>query len=361
MHPILKQNTSLALYLLGWALMGVLVAVVIAGTNPDLWPVATALAVPLTLVYAFICLAAWYVCLANPLPRTPIGRVVASQLAGGLLSTGLWLLIAQMWARLLTRLPHLAQADELFVDHQLLLLAAGILFYLLAATFNYLLLAFEASRRSRQEALELEVLAREAELQAFRNQIDPHFLFNCLNSISSLCGSDPAAARHTAVRLGDFLRASLRLGSNDTIPLSEELRLCSAYLDVERVRFGERLDYHQEIDDACLPVELPALLLQPLLENALKHGVAHLVDGGEVRLRCEPQGDDLLIAVSNACDPGRPRKSGTGIGLSNVRKRLKLRYDSEARMEVVEESSSFEVRIRLPAKASQAPLEVAHG
>ncbi len=341
MHPILKDKASLALYLFGWALVGALLALVIAGNRAELWPSAVLLTVPLTLVYAFVCLASWYLCLANPVPGTPLVRVVGSQLAAALLSTGLLLLLGRAWSRV-------SASESLFGEHRLLLFAAGILLYLLAATLGYLLIAFESSRKARQEALELEVLAREAELQAFRTQIDPHFLFNCLNSISSLCGSDPTAARHTAVRLGDFLRASLKLGSDDTIPLEEELQLCSAYLDVERVRFQDRLVYRQEIEKSCLRERLPALLLQPLLENALKHGIAHLLEGGEVALECRRNGRDLVISLVNSCDPARPRSRGAGIGLANVRGRLALLYGNRASLAVTEKEESFGVEIRLP-------------
>ena len=362
MHPILKEKSGLALYLVGWALVGILLAFVIAGGAPELWLVALALAVPITVIYAFVSLAAWYVCVANPVPRTPIARVIGSQLAGGLLSSGLLLLLGRSWAALVGKLPRAEAADELFAQHLLLFFAAGILLYLLAATLSYLLLAFESSRKTARQALELEVLAREAELQAFRTQIDPHFLFNCLNSISSLCGSDPAAARHTAVRLGEFLRASLQLGSNDTIPLAEELRLCSAYLDVERVRFGERLRYQQAIDDDCLTARVPALLLQPLLENALKHGIAHLIEGGEVALLCERDDDRLKISVRNSCDPDRPRNTGTGIGIANVRGRLALLYGNRASLAASEEAGDFAVDIRLPVEEGRvSERQVAHG
>ena len=109
------------------------------------------------------------------------------------------------------------------------------------------------------------------------------FLFNCLNSISALCGSDPLAARRMSTRLGQFLRSSLKLSATDKIPLTEELELARAYLEVEGVRYGDRLTFVEEIEPTCEEIEIPALLLQPLLENALKHGIAHLVNGGTVR------------------------------------------------------------------------------
>lgn len=360
MHPILRERTSLVLYLFGWALMGALMAFVIAGSDRTLWASAAAITLPLTLFYAFVCLAAWYVCLANPVPETPAMRVLGTQLAAAVLSTVLWILLGTAWARFVAQLPQLAEVDLIYAQNRQLFFAAGILLYLLAATLSYLLVAFEASRQAQQKALELEVLAREAELQAFRTQIDPHFLFNCLNSISSLCGSDPEAARHTAVRLGEFLRSSLNLGSHDTIPLSEELELCAAYLDVERVRFGDRLSYREAVAEDCLKARIPALLLQPLFENALKHGIAHLLEGGEVALECSRRDDTLLLRMSNTSDPDRPRDTGSGIGLANVEGRLKLLYGRDASLQTAEDDKSFQVEIRLPILEGSRREEPVH-
>ncbi len=211
-----------------------------------------------------------------------------------------------------------------------------------------MLLAFEVSRRAESRALELRAVAREAELEALRTQIDPHFIFNCLNSISSLCGTDPDAARRAAIRLGEFLRASLKLAANKTIPLSEEQRLAAAYLDVERVRFGNRLTYEDRLSPDCLANRVPALILQPLLENALKHGIAHLIDGGTVRIAAEMNGNSMRLEVVNPCDPDRPRVTSTGIGLANVRNRLRLFYDGRASITTRDLGDSFHVEIVLP-------------
>lgn len=360
MHPILKERTSLALYLVGWGLIGGLLAFVIAGSDASRWAAAAPLTLPLAVLYAFICLGAWYICLANPVPPTAIYRVVGTHFLASFLSTGLWLFLGRAWARLLGQVPAFADASTLFDEQRPLFFSAGVLLYLLTATLSYLLLASDASRKARQKALELEVLAREAELQAFRTQIDPHFLFNCLNSISSLCGSDPEAARHTTVRLGEFLRSSLRLGAHDAIPLREELELCAAYLDVERVRFGDRLTYSERVEEGCGEARVPALLLQPLFENALKHGIAHLLDGGEISLECRRSGDELVLTVRNTSDPDRPRETGSGIGLANVEGRLALLYGSSAALETSEDESSFTVVIRLPGVGIASKKKVAH-
>src|SRR6185436_18911903 len=112
---------------------------------------------------------------------------------------------------------------------------------------------------------------------------NPHFLFNCLNSISALTASDAARAREVCVRLSEFLRNTLGLGERESIPWKEELELARTYLEVERVRFGARLQVEMDVDDACVECKVPPLVLQPLVENAIKHGIATLVEGGTVR------------------------------------------------------------------------------
>jgi len=348
LHPILRHRQRLAPYLVVWLFLGTLMTFAVVGQELALWGGALLLILPPTLLYSFVCLASWYPCQANPVPETPVPRVLVVHLMAALLGSGLLLLAGQAWISVLVRSEGFVHPAGLLRSRALFFFAAGVLVYLLAAALHYLLLAFELSRRAESRALELRAVAREAELEAFRTQIDPHFIFNCLNSISSLCGTDPDAARLAAIRLGEFLRASLKLAANKTIPLAEEQRLAAAYLDVERVRFGDRLTYEDRLSPECLGERVPALVLQPLLENALKHGIAHLVEGGTVRIGAEMDGGSMRLEVTNPCDPDRPRATGTGIGLANVRNRLRLLYDGRASITTRDLGNSFHVEIILP-------------
>jgi signal transduction histidine kinase len=348
MHPILRDNLRLGIYVAAWLLVGVLVGLVVAGPRLEEWRTALLLCIPMADLYGFICLAVWYPCRSNPLAESSPGRLLAVHGSGALVSTALWLALGWIWSLILDRTGLATNAVETFLGALFLFLAVGILLYVVAVVLHYLLLAFEASSRAESEALEARLLARQAELDAFKAQIDPHFLFNCLNSISSLCGSDPQAARRTAIRLGDFLRSSLELGSRDTIPLAAELDLARAYLEVEKARFGDRLVLEEAIDEASLSVRVPALMLQPLLENALKHGIAHLLTPGRVVLASRATASRLTLEVSNTCDSARPSGSGAGIGLANIRGRLRLLYGDVAYMTAREEGDRFTVEIVLP-------------
>ncbi len=352
-HPLLNQRERLWLYLVVWALFaGVLT--ILVGAPSGGWPVALALTLPLGLLFAILCLGSWYPCRTLPLATTSNRTLVASHGGAAVISALLWVVAGSLWARLLGRASSFAEARALYADKRMLFFVVGMLAYLLAVAVHYLLLAVEESRIAEAQALELEVLAREAELKALKAQLDPHFLFNSLNSVSSLCGSDPEAARAMTVDLASFLRASLGVAQNKSIPLVRELELIASYLAIERVRYGDRLLPVEEVDRSCLDIAVPPLLLQPLVENAVRHGIAHLVAGGEIwvkvsRLVEEGQADRVRLTVDNECDPHRPRTAGGGIGLANVRRRLRLLYGGDARLTLRDMGRRFRVTIELPA------------
>ena len=214
---------------------------------------------------------------------------------------------------------------------------------------HYLMISFEDARDAERTVLEAQVQTRDAELKALRAQINPHFLFNGLNAVASLAGSDPARARTMCVMLADFLRRSLALGGRREISLAEELDLAERYLEIERVRFGARLRVARDIDTDALRCSVPALLLQPLVENAVTHGIAHSIEGGTVRLTARRTAGRLEVAIENPADPERPASRGQGLGLTNVRSRLASLHPGATRVEWREAQGRFRVELLLPA------------
>jgi len=348
MNPILARGDRLGLYLASWLTVGGLLATAVARPGGFAWGEALVILVPVTLIYGFVCLSSWYVCRATPLRASSASSLLANIGGASVVASGFWLLLGQGWARLVSHVPALAGAPPLYARDRLLLFTVGVLLYLLATAVHYTVIAVEESRAAETRALELQLLAREAELKTLRAQIDPHFLFNCLHSISALTGADPAAARRMCLLLGEFLRTSVKLGAQDRIPFSEELALAERYLEIERVRFGPRLTIDRAIEDGVGVCPVPALLLQPLVENAVTHGVSHLVDGGTVRLEARRTDGGLSVAVENRCDPDRPKRPRTGVGLQNVRKRLAAQYSGGAAIKVDESAERFRVELRLP-------------
>lgn len=342
MHPILLSGRRLAAYLLAWVpLLGFLVYVAWAATGMA-WGDAAAVLAPACAIFAFDCLATWYIARARPLNSSaPFSLVVTwfVAAAGG----GLTLAGCAWVAGWLMNKP-VAGRFALFF-------AMGALLYLIAAGLHYALLAIENSREAERRAAEARTLAREAQLEALKFQINPHFLFNSLHSIAALATLDGPRAREMCVRLSEFLRSSLGLENRERIPLEEELALARSYLEVERVRFGERLRVQEQIEPECRECAVPALLLQPLVENAVKHGIAGLVDGGSVRIGARLQSGDVIITLENSYDPEAASAPGRlGMGLAHVRRRLTMRYGDQAEMDASRQEGVYRVVLRVPCE-----------
>jgi LytS/YehU family sensor histidine kinase len=348
MHPILDSRRRLLIYLTAWLLIGLVLSVGLG--RDDEWLVAPGLFLPLTVVFAFISLSAWYVCRVFPVDaHANAWRVVFVQLLASALASALWVAAAGAWARTIDSVTGGTGAAALFAERRPLLFVVGALLFWLAAVFHYLLIAFEASREAETRALALNLLAREAELKALRAQIDPHFIFNSLHSISALTATDPAAARRMCLLLADFLRETLRLGANTRISLADEFALADRFLAIEQIRLGSRLQVTRDTDPEAAGCLVPPLLLQPLVENAVVHGVAQLVEGGTIRMAANRAGSMLTITLENPCDPDRARTRGVGLGLELLKKRLTTQFGTYDAVQAAEQAGYFRVEVRLPA------------
>ncbi|HTY59402.1 MAG TPA: histidine kinase [Bacteroidota bacterium] len=354
MHPILKDRRTLALYLFAWLAPGLTLATLLATTAKASWTGAICFSLPATTVFAFMSLSSWYVCRAFPLPESDIAKTLLSILSAALLSSGLWLIACYAWASALEWMAPGLAPGERYSATLPILLSFGTGLFLIAAAVHYLIESLEGSRRTERNALELQVLARDAELKALRAQIDPHFLFNSLNSISALTSADPGAARTMTLMLADFLRMSMTYGALDMISLDEELTLVRHFLEIEKIRFGSRLVIATEVAAETLPARVPPLLLQPLVENAVNHGIASLPGGGVLLLRAGMHGSCLRLLVQNPVDPERGRGRGAGMGLHIVRQRLQRIYGADGRLAVRETEEVFAVDLTIPQNTPYA-------
>jgi hypothetical protein len=349
MHPILSRLRQLRLYLLAWVpLAGILVYLLVrAGES---WTVAAALTVPLCFVYAFLCLAAWYPCRATPLESSGFLKLLLTHFTAAVVVSAVWVQLAKGLATGLERWAGFSGLDERAAKYLPLLWVTGVLLYVLSVTFHYVLLAERASREAQERALEARVLARDAELKALRAQVNPHFLFNCLHSISALTSADAGKAREMCILLADFLRTTLRVGGQQSITIQEELALIRGYLAIEKVRFGARVKMEEQVEIEAMGLLLPPLLLQPLVENAIRHGIANLPEGGVIGLTVRRDADSVSILVENSFDPDTPSAIKTGLGLDNVRRRLHARYGDNANVAYGADGNLFSVSLRLPAQ-----------
>ncbi len=353
MHPILGNRARLGVYLAAWGVLGLLFAVLGRGGTARPFAAAALYTAPLALAYAFVCLSSWWVCRAAPLARTPPLRLGISLVVAAIVASAFWAMLGAAWTPVLAALAFDAASSDAPVP-ALAFLALGVPLYLFSAAIHYLIAAFEDSRRAERRALESQVVAREAELRALRAQLNPHFLFNSLNSINALAGSDPEAARRMCEGLGDFLRLTLALGARDWVTLGEELDLVEKYLAIEQVRFGSRLQVEVRATPEARASRVPPLLLQPLVENAVKHGIAARLEGGTVTIGAERHAGTLTVRVTNPFDPDAPHRQGEGLGLENVRRRLRALDPRHTSIAASQTAGCFEVVLSLGTARSES-------
>lgn len=346
MHPLFSTRSALPAYLLTWTSLS-LVPSAVLGDGPVLG--RSLVGVSATWGFALFSLPSYYSCRALPLGTGRLLRVLVIQTAIALVWAAFYLLEFEFAARVY---------DAVLGGHELAsavgvrrqeLFGLGILFALLVLAFHYLLLSVEARSLSMERETQALVARERAELGALRAQVHPHFLFNSLNTVSALIGYDPARAREACIQLGTYLRKTLGAGERTFVSLEEEWELARTYLSVEELRLGERLRVEVQLDPAALDAAVPSLLLQPLIENAITHGVSRAAEPGPLRVLAERRGERLLVVVENPLGEPKPTGRQSGLGLANVRARLFAHYGANASLTVERTLRSFSARVDLPA------------
>lgn len=232
--------------------------------------------------------------------------------------------------------------------------------------WNYIIVlaaahAYEYFKRARDQELELQQALATSELQSLKSQLHPHFLFNALQGISALIGTEKERAKAMVLKVSNLLRTALQCASSDVITLDEELKFVNDYIAVEKMRLEDRLEVRWQIDSAARQLLVPQLIMQPLVENAIFHGVACCRGGGWIEISSQRAGDMLEIAIRNSV--GGKKQAGMGLGLQNVRARLKHLYEDEATLCFDQSSDGVAIAtLVLPAigqqkGATQEPLD----
>jgi sensor histidine kinase YesM len=345
-HPITGNRRSILIYSLVW--------IVVAATQGILYyyvfefPVPVVIIDPLfsNILFGFMGLLAWYPTRYIPFQRqSPIYSIVAHVVAG-IVVLGAWVLLS------VAILNAIFSQQQEYIDFLNQTVAwrsmLGGLIYLVLVLIYYLVSNSQKLQERTQQEERLKGLVRDAELNMLKSQINPHFLFNSLNSISSLTMSNPEEAREMIIRLSDFLRYSLKHRENEYVPLKEELGRMKDYLAIEKIRFGEKLLYEFDINEECEKFPVPTMIFQPLFENAIRHSVYESVDPICIRFSCEPDEGHMRMLISNDYDPGIPSRKGTGVGLQNVRQRIELAYKDKGSVQWSGKDGIFTVTILFP-------------
>jgi hypothetical protein len=343
MHPILSNSYRRRVFAAVWlplgGLLGVLPFWAAGGPLTDALPLVVwgeALGAPV--------LASWFICRFTPI-AAGTGRIFTMVGGAAVVIAALWVAAGRVWLWMVIAAG--SPADTLFPRFAPMAFWAAAVVFVAMSAVHYTLAAADESRAQHRRALEADITARESELRALRAQIDPHFLFNCLHSISALIGSQPADARRMCIDLADFFRESLRVGSKPRIRLGLEAALVERYLAIEQVRFGDRLRVAISVTADAENALVPPLLLQPLAENAVRHGVATLVEGGDVTIAIARRGRYVDVRIENPYDTSDARP-GMGVGLANVRARLEASYGDRADLRVAATGSRFTAALSIP-------------
>jgi len=214
---------------------------------------------------------------------------------------------------------------------------------------------FENSQRAEIESLIFEAAVKDFELKTLKAQLNPHFMFNAMNSIRALIEEDPQNARDAITKLSNLMRYTLKIERSETVLLSEELRTIKDYLDLEKIRFEERLRYNIQSTSEADRVEVPPMMVQTLVENGIKHGISKITNGGEVTVDAKVIANNLVIEIRNSGNfDGEAFKNSSGFGVANTKHRLNLLYGGDASFNLLNENNSTVLaKLKIPSGGSK--------
>ena len=300
------------------------------------------------LIYSGIGISLWYPFKYFNTGESRIPAVISNLVISGAIAIALWVLITKLFDSFIIPEKNGFQAywDATFPYR----IGTGVFIYALIVLAYYLFVSLSNLSEKNAKEARLESLVKETELKMLRSQINPHFLFNSLNSVSSLTITDPDKAREMVIKLSDFMRYALSKKDEQPVSLRSELENLRLYLEIEKVRFGDRLSTEEHIDEKCLEIKMPVMLLQPLYENAIKHGVYESTEMVSIKTTVSCKEGYLEIVISNNYDLLPSPVKGTGTGLLNVSRRLDLVYGKNASIKSSKENGIYSVTLFIPAE-----------
>lgn len=342
-HPLINNKNLMLYYGLFWVVIGtsnVLIQTLWYGT--DLTS-SFLFAVSYFVIYPVLGASIWYVIKYNSLDETELMWVVLYHLIAATIINGIWIYLGFITI-------NMVDGDHLDLLYQTIPTKVffGYIMYTIYVVFFYAINYYQTLKEKIKKEAELKALVREAELSALKSQINPHFLFNSLNSISSLTISSPEKAQEMVINLSTFMRYSLQHDQEETVSLKEELGNIKLYLAIEKVRFGKKLEPVFDIEEGCHDCQIPNMILQPLFENAIKYGVYEATGPVRIATSCKSENNYILIRIENDYEAESGKNRGEGIGIRNIKQRLELIYGNADLLRVTDNRTSFKVELLLP-------------
>lgn len=345
-HPVLADRVRLIIWWLAWFFITVCQLLLYYFAYGSFTTTAIPDGIISLVIYSGIGLSLWYVFrYLNATRGSPVA-VITNLLFSGAISVTLWVLITRYFTMLI--MPKSVDYQAYWEATFPYRVGTGVFIYGLIVLAYYLFISlYNLSEKNAKEA-RLESLVKETELKMLRSQINPHFLFNSLNSVSSLTITDPEKAREMVIKLSEFMRYALSKKDEQPVSLRSELENLRLYLDIEKVRFGDRLTTEEIIDEKCLETKMPVMILQPLYENAVKHGVYESTESVRITTLVKIINEYIEITISNNYDTAPSSRKGTGTGLLNVARRLELFYGNKTSVRTKKENGIYTVTLYIP-------------
>jgi len=273
-------------------------------------------------------------------------KIVTNHITAAFFTSGIWIFLGYYI------LSNIFNEDRIYLnflyDSLVWRFFVGMLFYLIIVALIYIIIYYGNFQEKVLKEAELKTLVKEAELKSLKYQINPHFIFNALNSISALTLSQPDLAREMTINLSTFLRKTLSSNEIQKSNLIDELTNAKLYLDIEKIRFGDKFTYTEEIGNGCRELEVPSMILQPVFENAIKHGVYESIEPVNINFKCEELLEYIKITVRNNYDEEAVPHKGEGIGMTNIQSRLRMIYNQDNLLKFSKKEGIFTVTIFIP-------------
>lgn len=347
-HPVFVSTRSLMVYFGSWILLAWIHFFILYYFLDFPWRIAAVDSLSFNLLFCLLGIAMWYVIRYNIPDRNSQNNVWFNLLTSFLLIMLLWFGLS--YGLLSMTFSEITAYIDFLNDSIPYRLVSGLLIFTLIGMGYFLLIYYNNLQAKMQVESRLSSLLKESELNMLKSQINPHFLFNSLNSVSSLTITDPDKAREMVIKLSDFLRYTVSTNTTSLTSLEKELNNIRLYLDIEKVRFGERLVYNFQVEEGCLSLEIPVMILQPLFENAIKHGVYESTETVNIHLACYRSACCLELRITNDFDPTAPRRKGAGLGLKNIRERLRLLYQNDNLIQTYREGNQYFANLSIPVQ-----------
>lgn len=347
--PIFGNRKNTLIYTLVWLGFAIIQANVLIWVFDVPVYVAGLEALVYNMFFGLLGRSIWPVTKFSRIDKVYYFNSIVTHLVTALLIVSIWYFLSTFIISILLSVTNYDAHDAFLSETKTLRILQGSFYYLLLIMNFYFFILAEDRKENELREVNLISNLKQAELEMLKSQLNPHFIFNSLNSISSLTIVDPKNARKMVILLSDFLRYSLR-SNEELVTFKEELEATEKYLAIEKVRFDERLLINKRIAEGLENMFLPSLILQPLVENAIKYGLHDSLEASQIDLLCEKENEILKVTISNQYDPNSTLRKREGVGLRNVKERLKLIYDLTDLLSTEKNENHFIVTLRIPKK-----------